>query len=632
MIERWIERVRPFVSGERALAAVREIAQHHRIQASPGYDAAAAWLVAQLAAAGVEHAVERVPADGRTSFLGCVMPEGWSCAHARAHLHGASGRELLADFTVQPLSLVQRSMATEGHWPLVALADGSRESDYANVDVRGRVVLTEGAVQRVHALAVVARGAAGLLAFGRRLVPPARTRETDRDSHAYTSFWWGGDEPRGWGFVASPAVGEALMRRLAGGEALELEVSIGASRHATTIPLVTALLPGTLPGEVLLTAHLCHPRPGANDNGSGVAAVLEAVRALAELDVQGGLPGPRRTIRALWMPEFTGTYAWLGGDPARAGGTVAALNLDMVGENQADCASEQLLERAPHFAGSFADELVRHVRLAARSETDGVLRAREVPYSGGSDHAIWLDPRVGVPCPMLIQWPDRYYHSSLDGPERCDPASLAHAARIGAVYAAFLAHADAPAVAWLGSAIERTTLREMRGALDGDRPAAAVRAARLRGEQALASLSRLLPGGGDGALERTLAAGAEAIDGAFETEIRPGLSPGVRAPLRAVDARVPRRLQAAPLVPMRSLQVGWWSLPPAAREDLHALDRDVPGGSVTLDLAWYACDGRRSVDQIVACLADEGADVAVETLVRFFDLAVALGAAEWVAG
>ena len=51
-------------------------------------------------------------------------------------------------------------------------------------------------------------------------------------------------------------------------------------------------------------------------------------------------------------------------------------------------------------------------------------------YGGGSDHAVWLDPAVGVPASLIIQWPDRVYHSNYDTPECCDPRSLAHAARI----------------------------------------------------------------------------------------------------------------------------------------------------------------------------------------------------------
>jgi hypothetical protein len=642
MLQRWLAPVLAQTDGERALAAVREVARHHRIQASPGYDAAVAWLTGALSEGGISYAIERVPADGRTALLGCVMPEGWSCEHASAALVApgtasrpqaadrSTPREPLADFAAEPLSLVQRSTPAAGRYPLVALpgdADGSRAEHYAGVDVRGRVVLTEGPVQRVHALAVLERGAAGLLSYGRRLVPPARTRETDRDSLAYTSFWWGGDEPRGWGFVASPNRGAALARRLATGEAIELEADIRTRRYATTIPLVTATIPGTLPGEVLLTSHLCHPHPGANDNGSGVAATLEAMRVLATLARNGELPARRRTIRTLWMPEFTGTYGWLAGDPGRAAHTLAALNLDMVGEDQAACASEQLLERSPHFTGSFADELVRQVRHATRGADAGdAWRARETPYSGGSDHALWLDPGIGVPCPMLIQWPDRFYHSSYDTPERCDPRSLAHAARIGVVYAAFLAGAGEAERTWLAGQLERAAVREMRLALDAAEPEAAARAARLRGQRALASLSRF---GEDGGLEATLAAGAEILEGAFESEVLPRLPGAGHARASRADDRIPFRRQRTLLAPMRSLQAGWLELPAASRERWNELDRDAAGGSTALDLAWFACDGRRTLDEILGALADEGVETRRETLESFFALAVELGTAGW---
>src|SRR5205823_5288962 len=136
---------------------------------------------------------------------------------------------------------------------------------------------------------------------------------------------------------------------------LEVEVDFECERARGESSIVTAALAGTLPGEVLVTAHLCHPRPGANDNASGAAAALEVARVLAELDREGRLPQPRRTIRWLWMPEFTGTYAWIARDPAVAARTLAAVNLDMVGERQDDCGSTFLLEQAPHFLGSFAD-------------------------------------------------------------------------------------------------------------------------------------------------------------------------------------------------------------------------------------------------------------------------------------
>ncbi|MFN8588581.1 MAG: hypothetical protein U0704_12365 [Candidatus Eisenbacteria bacterium] len=190
--------VLPLVSGERTLDDVREIARHHRIQATPGYADAATALVERLRETGLRVEVEIVPGDGRTALAGMIMPLGWNCTSATAELHAADGTTPCADFEREPLSLVQRSVPVLGRWPVCAFAagaDGTRAEDYAGLDVRGRVVLTDGAVGRVHALAVRERGAAGILSDGRRLVPPARTREHDRDSLAYTSFWWGDETP-----------------------------------------------------------------------------------------------------------------------------------------------------------------------------------------------------------------------------------------------------------------------------------------------------------------------------------------------------------------------------------------------------------------------------------------------------
>src|SRR5882672_5301823 len=86
MIEPLIGALRDQVSGERALAAVEAVSRFHRVQASPGYDAAAGWLTGELEASGLRVEVEHAPGDGRSRRLGALMPEGWACAHARATL------------------------------------------------------------------------------------------------------------------------------------------------------------------------------------------------------------------------------------------------------------------------------------------------------------------------------------------------------------------------------------------------------------------------------------------------------------------------------------------------------------------------------------------------------------------
>jgi hypothetical protein len=51
---------------------------------------------------------------------------------------------------------------------------------------------------------------------------------------------------------------------------------------------------------------------------------------------------------------------------------------------------------------------------------------------------------------MLIQWPDRFYHTSVDTPDRTDPNSLARAGSLAAAYAYWLAVAGPQEATWLG--------------------------------------------------------------------------------------------------------------------------------------------------------------------------------------
>lgn len=596
-MERLLERVRAEVSGERAHESVRAIARFHRVQASPGYDEAAAWLVSRLEAYGIAHEVEHVPGDGRTRFLGQLMPEGWECARATATLVDGARREPLCDYDACRLSLVLRSDPARGAWPVVALEDGATSGPFGP-EVRGAVVLTRDPVRRVLETAVREGGAAGILTDGRRLVPPVRDAYEDPDQVAYTSFWWNGDEPRGWGFVVSPRTGARLRERLRSGAPLTLEAEIDSRRFATRMPLVSALLPGTEPGEVLVIAHLCHPQPSANDNASGAAAALEAARALAALRARGDLPRAGLGVRFLWVPELTGTFAWLGRDAGRAGRIVAALNLDMVGEDQQQCGSTLLLEHPPSFAASFAEDLLFAIRERAQDWVTsfsgpghyGLTRMAEVPYSGGSDHAVLNDPAVGIPCPMLIQWPDRYYHSSHDTPDRCDPRSLALAARCAAAYAGHLATLGEAERTLLLDRVARGARMRLLRALDHPEPSREAERQRVRFRAAIGSLERL--GVPAAARDRALAE-LEAFS-AREAALPP---PAPAATSSAGGAR-PRRAQRGPVDFQRHLISGFETLTPAERAAFRALESRLDDPVHLFELAWFAADGTRTLDDI----------------------------------
>src|SRR5437867_7404442 len=134
MFHALLEAVRREASGERALESVRDLTRFHRVQASPGYDEAARWIVAKLESFGLEVEVETVPGDGRTRFLGQLMPEGWECARAAATLVSDGGREPLCDYASSKLSLVLRSAPARGRFRLVAAPGGGRAGDYEGLD------------------------------------------------------------------------------------------------------------------------------------------------------------------------------------------------------------------------------------------------------------------------------------------------------------------------------------------------------------------------------------------------------------------------------------------------------------------------------------------------------------------
>ena len=79
--------------------------------------------------------------------------------------------------------------------------------------------------------------------------------------------------------------------------------------------VVVATIPGdgSTNEEFHFTAHLFEgiAKQGANDNCGGPATQLEAGRAWIEMIKDGTLPKPKRTVRFLWVPEISGTTAYL---------------------------------------------------------------------------------------------------------------------------------------------------------------------------------------------------------------------------------------------------------------------------------------------------------------------------------
>jgi aminopeptidase YwaD len=628
------------VSGAAAKNLVARISQWHRIQASPMYREAAEWVHTTLQGWGLASEIERFPAREGALAWGEPMFQEWWCDTATLHLleRGDATRKL-ADYRVAPLSLMPRSSSADGEYEVVAIEGGDRPEDYAGLDVRGKLVLTRQMPMSAHHLAIERFGAAGLIFDGMRSIPEVCPPGDLQDDIQYASWWWWGGETRAFGFAVSPRIGAELRRIVARrGEPLRARALVRSHFADGSIETVSALIPGATDEQVLIIGHLCHPAPFANDNASGAAAVMEAARALHMLIAGGALPRPKRGIRFLWMPEMTGTYAYLAAHEADLPRTVAGLNLDMVGEDQEQTDSSWLLIRGSDALPSFAEPLLEALREGYFGQAHSfsgqgdfpLFRHAVVPFSNGSDHYILGDPSVGIPSPMLIQWPDRFYHTTADTIEKVSPASLARSAALAATYAYFVASAGPREVAWLAREMnyrfEARLARKLQSAataaLGGAAPEGPDWARRVafrldRQATALESLRRLDPSFDP---QPWRVAAASIADAAWAR------ARDVLEDWRVADAEMLSDTDAA-LVPLRryrgpvSLRPHLRRLPAEQRDAARAmLRRHGAFADLPADVALYWADGQRTLAEILDLTELETQVRDAEGLVGYFKL------------
>lgn len=470
MFKKWIEPFRHEVSRESAMNHLRVIANLHRIQASPGYREAANYCLKQLQRAGLQSELVTYPADPDTYFGNYRSFREWRCREGVLHLVEPHHHRL-ARYTEMELSIIQRSTATPPEGiitELVLVENATEHTGYQDIDVKGKIVLARGDQMRITELAIETYGAVGIVLDNMSAQPPLRTREDLYDATQYTSFWWHDEEVTGFGFALSPRMGDQL-RALCRKGPVKVHARVDAELIQGVMENVEAFIPGETDEEVLLISHLCHPKPGGNDNASGPATLLETARTLNRLITDGMIPKPRRGIRFLMMPEFTGTHAYIHMHPDRLPKTVAALNLDMVGADQSKSGGPLTVVRTSRAIASYTAELAYAIldEVAQDCKTfDGtsgysLINRAYTPFSSGSDHYIVSDPSVGVPCPMMITWPDKFYHTSADTPDNIDPKMLERVAVTAATYLYWIANSSVKEIGLLAGKLATQFSKEI---------------------------------------------------------------------------------------------------------------------------------------------------------------------------
>jgi aminopeptidase YwaD len=472
------------LSGETAKSNLEYIARFHRMRGSRGFHSAAEHIVKQLRDYGLTDArIEQFPADGKIFYGTQKSRQPWDAEFAELwelrESDGAWTRHArLASWDAMPITLAQDSESGEATADLVDVNSGTSENDYANKDVRGKIVLAAAQPGAVARLAVERFGAAGIVSY-------AQNQRTAWFGENENLVRWGHLET----FAAKPAFAFMIslkqarnfQTRLARGEKIRLHATVRAGKHAGTYDVATATVPGADPNlrdeEIAFSCHLDHQRPGANDNASGSVAILEVARAINKLINEGKLARPARTLRFIWPPEIEGTITLLNAKPELASRIKAVIHMDMVGggpETKAIFHVTRDPASLPSFVNDVAEHFGEFVNEQSAQFAGGAsasypmfapeggkeaLQAEMAEFSLGSDHQVYTDSSFGIPAIYLNDWPDRYIHTNLDTPANVDPTKLKRAAFIGAASAYFLANVKADDAASILRILQAHNLR-----------------------------------------------------------------------------------------------------------------------------------------------------------------------------
>lgn len=216
---------------------------------------------------------------------------------------------------------------------------------------------------------------------------------------------------RNWGFCVQ-------HERLPEFTADQYQVLIDSRYEDGELEMGVLPIPGEIPREIVLMAHLCHPAM-ANDDLAGVVVLMAVAQELMSR------PKRRWSYRILVGPETIGPIAYLSRHEDLIPNMELGLFLEMLG-------NDDRLSLQNSLQGDSAMDLALELALKAENQPFRQGAFREVI---ANDERVLNGPGVNVPCASLSRsafWghgetPYPQYHTSADNPEIISPQRLAQA-------------------------------------------------------------------------------------------------------------------------------------------------------------------------------------------------------------
>jgi hypothetical protein len=444
-----IETIRAEVHPQDAMERMRRIYSTDRWFTFSKFQQTAEYLKSALTDMGLEH-VEMLaaPADGVSQFGFWTEPMAWDVKQAKLEIIEPAvppDQAVLADFEKVPTSLGMWSGSTppEGVAAEIVELTASSENEILKQDLRGKLVLTRVNPANIKWLLVKAGALGAVNAFTEN---PAL-----QDGRQWINAW--GDN--GWGFTRTstpllsfsitPRQAEFLRKLLRDRGTVRVMARVDTRYYAGKYPYVTAEIPGASNEEVMTLGH--SSEQGAQDNATGVSAMLESVATLNRLIRSGKLPVPKRGIRILTMGEMYGSMHYVATHPERVQRTVAAICLDTPASPYELPGTEYSFYMNPHSGASYVDAFILKVAEAYLPKVGRPWHA--MPFTPGTDSYLG-EPSVGIPTTWAYSGTGVVtHHNSEDTPDRVDPRSLRDIAIVDAAFLYYLANAGEAEARWL---------------------------------------------------------------------------------------------------------------------------------------------------------------------------------------
>lgn len=431
---------------------------------TPELEQAGAWLEKRFQELGLEPAGSNGYRDDFEVVTAVKSKEGAT--------HLSLEKKKLDDASAQPMGWSKNGTA-KGKLVLAGYGIVDPElgiDDYAGLDVKNKVVLVRRFVPeneklktpeaqrnagdlRKKAFVARSKGAVAMLVVDWPAAPKDAKDFKAPPEAAFPSL-----SAEGFGDAGMPvmlvhrAALEALMPKLEKKQPVDVEVQVELEQVKSKAFNVVGRLKASASsgGPVVLGAHYDHlglggrdslapdkhePHLGADDNASGVAGVLEAVRLLKQ--------HPEDLKRDVVVVAFSAEEAGdLGSSHfvrERADtfkGAVAMLNLDMVGRMRENKLSVLGAESAEGWS-PLIDKACAEARVSCNASGDGY---------GPSDHTPFY--AAGLPVLHFFTGAHFDYHKPSDTFDKLNYGGLAHAAQVVAGIVSQLASAESPALTY----------------------------------------------------------------------------------------------------------------------------------------------------------------------------------------